>query len=197
MKKKKVLIAVKSALIVVVGNVFYHSYILISQLWIHWHCTYLTQRSITDAVTHSDLLWQQQNQLQFLRATGAKTNEISRAESVGSYSVCFKASTAAECWKAGCFDLCVFSGRFDESVAVFCTACVVEAYAYLHKKNIMYRDLKPENLMLDGKGYVKLVGTDNLWNICQFIQTDCSGKECEQVLVLFHRGCTKLLICKC
>lgn len=48
-------------------------------------------------------------------------------------------------------------GRFDEHVAVFCSACVVEAYVYLHKKNIMYRDLKPENLMLDVKGYVKLV----------------------------------------
>ncbi|XP_077443864.1 cGMP-dependent protein kinase 2 isoform X2 [Stigmatopora argus] len=48
-------------------------------------------------------------------------------------------------------------GRFDEQVAVFCTACVVEAYAYLHKKSIMYRDLKPENLMLDVRGYVKLV----------------------------------------
>ncbi|XP_034017523.1 cGMP-dependent protein kinase 1 [Thalassophryne amazonica] len=48
-------------------------------------------------------------------------------------------------------------GRFDEVISVFCTACVVEAYSYLHKKNIMYRDLKPENLMLDGKGYIKLV----------------------------------------
>ncbi|KAM9798404.1 cGMP-dependent protein kinase 2 [Neosynchiropus ocellatus] len=48
-------------------------------------------------------------------------------------------------------------GRFDEPIAVFCTACVVEAYAYLHKKNIMYRDLKPENLMLDVRGYIKLV----------------------------------------
>ncbi|KAK7907826.1 hypothetical protein WMY93_016438 [Mugilogobius chulae] len=48
-------------------------------------------------------------------------------------------------------------GRFDEPIAVFCTACVVEAYAYLHKKNIMYRDLKPENLMMDLKGYIKLV----------------------------------------
>ncbi|XP_061610499.1 cGMP-dependent protein kinase 2 isoform X3 [Phyllopteryx taeniolatus] len=48
-------------------------------------------------------------------------------------------------------------GRFDEQMAVFCTACVVEAYAYLHKKSIMYRDLKPENLMLDACGYVKLV----------------------------------------
>ncbi|KAM4522535.1 cGMP-dependent protein kinase 2 [Odontesthes bonariensis] len=48
-------------------------------------------------------------------------------------------------------------GRFDEPIAMFCTACVVEAYAYLHKKSIMYRDLKPENLMLDIKGYIKLV----------------------------------------
>ncbi|XP_076872593.1 cGMP-dependent protein kinase 2 [Brachyhypopomus gauderio] len=49
------------------------------------------------------------------------------------------------------------AGRFEEHTAVFVVACVVEAYAYLHKKSIMYRDLKPENLMLDAKGYVKLV----------------------------------------
>ncbi|XP_066532483.1 cGMP-dependent protein kinase 1 [Hoplias malabaricus] len=48
-------------------------------------------------------------------------------------------------------------GRFEENIAVFVAACVVEAYSYLHKKNIMYRDLKPENLMMDTKGYVKLV----------------------------------------
>ncbi|CAL8316948.1 unnamed protein product [Merluccius merluccius] len=48
-------------------------------------------------------------------------------------------------------------GRFDEAISVFCAACVVEAFAYLHKKNILYRDLKPENLMLDALGYVKLV----------------------------------------
>ncbi|TNM94946.1 hypothetical protein fugu_017705 [Takifugu bimaculatus] len=51
----------------------------------------------------------------------------------------------------------IVRGRFDEPTAVFCTACVVEAFAYLHKKSIMYRDLKPENLMLDVKGYIKLV----------------------------------------
>ncbi|XP_077075734.1 cGMP-dependent protein kinase 1 [Siphateles boraxobius] len=48
-------------------------------------------------------------------------------------------------------------GRFQENIAVFITACVVEAFAYLHNKGILYRDLKPENLMLDSKGYVKLV----------------------------------------
>ena len=56
------------------------------------------------------------------------------------------------------FLCCWTRGRFDEPIAVFCAACVVEAYAYLHKKNILYRDLKPENLMMDSRGYVKLVG---------------------------------------
>ncbi|XP_053106783.1 cGMP-dependent protein kinase 1-like isoform X2 [Hemicordylus capensis] len=46
---------------------------------------------------------------------------------------------------------------FSEPVAVFCSACVVEALDYLHAQGIVYRDLKPENLMLDTKGYVKLV----------------------------------------
>ncbi|XP_077782812.1 cGMP-dependent protein kinase 1-like isoform X1 [Podarcis muralis] len=46
---------------------------------------------------------------------------------------------------------------FSEPVAVFCSACVVEALDYLHAQGVVYRDLKPENLMLDAKGYVKLV----------------------------------------
>lgn len=47
--------------------------------------------------------------------------------------------------------------RFDENSARFIVACVVEAFTYLHKNRIIYRDLKPENLMFDEMGYVKLV----------------------------------------
>ncbi|XP_050087697.1 cGMP-dependent protein kinase 1 isoform X2 [Anopheles aquasalis] len=46
---------------------------------------------------------------------------------------------------------------FDERTARFITGCVVEAFEYLHSRNMIYRDLKPENLMLDDKGYIKLV----------------------------------------
>ncbi|XP_061135072.1 cGMP-dependent protein kinase 2 isoform X1 [Syngnathus typhle] len=66
-------------------------------------------------------------------------------------------------------------GSFDEPTAKFCVGCVTEAFEYLHRKVILYRDLKPENLMLDSEGYVKLVdfgfakkmrGGQKTWTFC-------------------------------
>ncbi|KAM8940241.1 cGMP-dependent protein kinase 2 isoform 1-T1 [Pelodytes ibericus] len=48
-------------------------------------------------------------------------------------------------------------GCFEETIAKFCIGCVTEAFEYLHRTGVMYRDLKPENLLLDSEGYVKLV----------------------------------------
>lgn len=48
-------------------------------------------------------------------------------------------------------------GTFDDATAQFIIGCVLQAFEYLHNQGIVYRDLKPENLMLDATGYVKLV----------------------------------------
>jgi serine/threonine protein kinase len=49
------------------------------------------------------------------------------------------------------------SGRLPvDLVRSFCL-CIVSALSYLHSQGIMYRDLKPDNLVLDGRGLLKLV----------------------------------------
>lgn len=46
--------------------------------------------------------------------------------------------------------------RFEEKDARFIAGCVLEAFTYLHERDIVYRDLKPENLLIDEHGYIKL-----------------------------------------
>ncbi|XP_041363181.1 cGMP-dependent protein kinase 1-like isoform X2 [Gigantopelta aegis] len=48
-------------------------------------------------------------------------------------------------------------GSFDDNMTRFSVACVLEAFEFLHSKGIIYRDLKPENLLLDNNGFIKLV----------------------------------------
>jgi len=45
---------------------------------------------------------------------------------------------------------------FEEDAAMFYLACVIEAFDYMHSRNIIYRDLKPENLVFDNQGYLKV-----------------------------------------
>ncbi|KAG5888241.1 hypothetical protein JTB14_027923 [Gonioctena quinquepunctata] len=46
--------------------------------------------------------------------------------------------------------------RFEEKDAMFYIACVIEAIAFLHSREIIFRDLKPENLLIASNGYLKL-----------------------------------------
>jgi len=46
--------------------------------------------------------------------------------------------------------------RFPERVARFYAAELLLAIGHLHKRGIIYRDLKPENVLLDSDGHVKL-----------------------------------------
>ncbi|KAL7545629.1 hypothetical protein ACHAWF_008982 [Thalassiosira exigua] len=54
-------------------------------------------------------------------------------------------------------DILQRKGKFSEEMTRFYAASVVLAYTAFHEKNIAYRDLKPENLVLDDKGYCVVV----------------------------------------
>ena len=47
--------------------------------------------------------------------------------------------------------------KFDEATVKFLSAEIILAMQYLHSQNIIYRDLKPFNILIDGEGHVKLI----------------------------------------
>jgi serine/threonine protein kinase len=47
--------------------------------------------------------------------------------------------------------------RFDEKTVQFYGAQIALGIAELHAKEIMHRDLKLENILVDSKGYLKII----------------------------------------
>eukprot|EP00003_Mantamonas_plastica_P018723 TRINITY_DN3056_c1_g1_i3.p1 TRINITY_DN3056_c1_g1~~TRINITY_DN3056_c1_g1_i3.p1 ORF type:complete len:236 (+),score=40.06 TRINITY_DN3056_c1_g1_i3:209-916(+) len=65
------------------------------------------------------------------------------------------------------------AGRFSNDVTRFYASEIVLAMEYLHDQSIIYRDLKPENLLLSKTGHIKITDfgfakkvVDRTWTLC-------------------------------
>jgi len=62
---------------------------------------------------------------------------------------------------------------FDERTAKFFAASVIAGFGFMHSKDYVYRDLKPENLLLDDLGFLKITDfgfakkiSGKTWTLC-------------------------------
>jgi protein kinase A len=72
--------------------------------------------------------------------------------------------------------------------AVFYAAQVILMFEYLHSKNIVYRDLKPENLLIDAQGYLKLTDFGFAKVIDNRTYTLCGTPEYLAPEILLQKG---------
>lgn len=69
--------------------------------------------------------------------------------------------------------------RLQNNSACFYSACVINALVYIHSKNIIHRDIKAENIMVDNEGYCSIIDFG-------------FGKVKLYILIIFYK-CSQLL----
>ena len=87
------------------------------------------------------------------------------------------------------------SQAFSESVARFYAANVLLALEHIHSKGLVYRDLKPENLLMDAEGYIKIAdfGFAKKVESTSKTYTICGTPEYQAPEIIAKKGTTRLV----
>jgi serine/threonine protein kinase len=79
-------------------------------------------------------------------------------------------------------------GRFDNATSRFYASQIVMVFEYIHNLDIIYRDLKPENLLLDKVGYLKITDFGFAKKVPDKTYTLCGTPEYIAPEVLLNKG---------
>ncbi|KAF0715220.1 Aste57867_3504 [Aphanomyces stellatus] len=80
------------------------------------------------------------------------------------------------------------AGRFDFNTTKFYSSQVVSIFEYLHSQDFIYRDLKPENLLLDHEGFIKITDFGFAKRVAFKTYTLCGTPEYIAPEVLLNKG---------
>lgn len=80
------------------------------------------------------------------------------------------------------------AGRLDTTASCFYSAQVALIFEYLHSHDFIYRDLKPENLLLDKEGYIKITDFGFAKHVVFKTYTLCGTPEYIAPEVLLNKG---------
>ncbi|KDO34603.1 AGC/PKA protein kinase [Saprolegnia parasitica CBS 223.65] len=80
------------------------------------------------------------------------------------------------------------AGRFDFNTTKFYATQVVSIFEYLHSQDFIYRDLKPENLLLDHEGFLKITDFGFAKRVAFKTYTLCGTPEYIAPEVLLNKG---------
>lgn len=65
--------------------------------------------------------------------------------------------------------------KFSEKQSMFIIACIILALEFIHNNGIIHRDIRPDNIMFDSEGFIKIIDFGLARNWISMNMSDTSG----------------------